>query len=166
MIIFTFSHIKKGIGMKSKFLFPHSFEKVGWILFIPSLIAGIISLFKTIEPEFLDVKVFAIAGGFLGSETFSIMKNNIFDEILGIVLIVSLVFIAFSREKHEDEMIMKLRLDSLMWATYLNYIILLLAIIFVYDLAFFTVMIFNMFTILLFFTIKFKMALYQLKKEA
>jgi hypothetical protein len=50
----------------------------------------------------------------------------------------------------------------LVWATYVNYGVLLLAFIFVYDLSFLWIMIFNMFTILAFFIIRFNWQLYKL----
>ena len=69
-----------------------------------------------------------------------------------------------SKEKIEDEYIAKTRLESLVWATYLNYCILLLALLFVYDMAFFWVMIFNMFTLLLFFIVRFNYLIFKLNK--
>ena len=68
-------------------------------------------------------------------------------------------------EKTEDEFISRLRLESLVWATYVNYIILALSIIFIYDEVFFWVMILNMFTILLFFLLRFNWILSRTKKQ-
>lgn len=108
-----------------------------------------------------DAKVFAIAGDALFSETtfFYITENNILDEMASILLIMGALLIAFAKERFEDEFISKIRLESLVWATYVNYAILVLAIIFVYDLTFFWVLVFNMFTLLVFFLVRFNWAL-------
>ena len=86
-------------------------------------------------------------------------------EIVGILLICGLLFIAFAKEKAEDEFIARLRLESLVWATYVNYIILAISILFIYDMVFFWVLIINMFTILLFFLLRFNWILYKTNKQ-
>ncbi len=47
-----------------------------------------------------------------------------------LVVLIGLFLVAFSREKIEDEQIVQLRLDSLRWAIYLNYAILLFTLVF------------------------------------
>ena len=94
------------------------------------------------------------------------VNNNILNEIFGILIIISSLFVAFSKEKSEDEYISKIRLESLVWAVYFNYGILLFSILFVFDFSFLWVMIFNMFTVLLFFIIRFNWQISKLKKSA
>ena len=96
---------------------------------------------------------------------FSITENNILDEIIGLLLIIGALLIAFSKEKSEDEFISKIRLESLVWATYINFAILIFTIIFIYDMIFFWVLVFNMFTVLIFFIIRFNWALYKSKNQ-
>ena len=153
--------------MKTNFLFPHRFKKWGWAVLIPSLILGFITVLTDYEPEFLDVQVFALfIDGFLGEDKLvGFTENNILNELLGVLVIISGLLVAFSREKYEDEFISKLRLESLVWATYLNYGILLLAMILLYDFTFLWVMIFNMFTVLLFFIFKFNWSVWQLQRS-
>ncbi|MDX9696836.1 MAG: hypothetical protein RBT49_13685 [Bacteroidales bacterium] len=153
--------------MKTNYLFSSKFKKIGWFLFVTGIILGLIYFIYQSEPTFLNVNVFAIAEQSLFSKTsfFSITKTNLFDEIIGLFLIIGSIFIAFSKEKSEDEFISKIRLESLVWATYINYAILTLTIIFVYDLVFFWVLVFNMFTILIFFIIRFNWALYKSKTQ-
>ena len=69
------------------------------------------------------------------------------------------------KEKTEDEFIAMIRLESLVWATYINYGVLILALIFVYDIPFFWVLVFNMFTTLIFFIIRYNWALNNSKKS-
>jgi hypothetical protein len=155
--------------MKTKLLFPHRFKSIGWILLVPATVLGILFMFFDFEPDFLKVNVFAIyASGELlsgSSILLNMVGNNISDEIVAVLFIVGALFVAFSREKTEDEFISKTRLESLVWATYVNNIILIFCILFFYDMAFLWVMIFNMFTILIFFIVRFYFILYQTKKS-
>ena len=143
--------------MKLNYLFPNKYKKIGWALLIPSVIFGLITLIFDFEPIFLDFKVPAIlVDEILGKKVlFGFIENNILNEIVGIFIIVSSILVAFSEEVNEDEYISKIRLESLVWAVYINYGILLVAFLFIYDFSFFWVMMLNMFTILLFFIIRF-----------
>jgi hypothetical protein len=146
--------------MKTNYLLSNQFKRVGWILFIPSLVLGLLFVIFQIEPKFLDIKTFALLESSLapwdpGLVFCSITQTNAIDELIGILLIVSSFFIAFSKEKQEDEFISKMRLESLLWATYVNYVILIITILLVYGMSFFWVLVFNIFTILLFFIVRF-----------
>lgn len=153
--------------MKTNYLLPNKFKKIGWIVFLPSFILGIFWLIFEFEPAAFDIKTIALFNNeyFGDVQFFAITENNIIDELLGIFIILSGIFIAFSKEKNEDEFISKIRLESLVRATYLNYGILLIALLFIYNLAFLTVMVINMFTILIFFILHFNWALYKSRKE-
>lgn len=153
--------------MKTNYLFPNRFKKIGWLLFIPGIILGIVYLVYQSDISLFNIKVFAIAEEAIFSDAnfFSISENNVLDEISSILLIIGALLIAFSKEKSEDEFISKIRLESLVWATYINYAILILAIIFVYDMTFLWVLVFNMFTLLVFFLIRFNWALYKSKNQ-
>jgi len=68
-------------------------------------------------------------------------------------------------EKVEDEFIANLRLNSLLWAVLVNYVLLLFMFLFIYGLAFLNIMVYNMFTILFLFIGKFNIALYRNSKS-
>lgn len=156
--------------MKLKFLFPNKFKKIGWLILIPSAIIGLVVLIYEYEPSFLDFNVPAIFVDEIilsdSKRLFGIVNNNILNEILGILIIISSLLVAFSKEKLDDEYISKIRLESLVWAVYVNYGILLFSFLFIYDFSFLWVMIFNMFTVLLFFIIRFNWQISILKKSA
>lgn len=149
-----------------KYLFSHKFKKIGWILFGIGVILGIVYILGFQTPEFLQVSTFAIVSTPLVRETqfFSIIENNLFDELIGVFIIVGGLLVAFSKQKYEDEFIAKIRLESLVWAVYVNYSILLISLLFIYGATFFQVMIYNMFTLIIFFLIKFNFELYRIKK--
>jgi len=152
--------------MKLNYLFPHRYKKIGWIILIPSLILGLYALITDYSPDFFDTRVLAISADEIFSEKkiFGIVKDNILNEINGILIIISLLLVAFSKELNEDEYISKIRLESLVWATYFNYGLLLFSIIFFYGFAFLWIMEFNMFTILIFFIFRFNWEIRKLKK--
>ena len=128
-------------------------------MFILGIVGSLYVLTTNYEQDILSTNVLSIYKGesLFGKESgfFKIIKNDILDEIVALFIIVGGMFVTFSREKVEDEFIYKLRKDSLVWAVIFNYSVLLIAILFVYDFAFFDVLVFNMFTPLIFFILRF-----------
>ena len=145
--------------MKTRFLFPHSYRMYGWLMFVPFLALGIAFLYLNFEFPLLDVNLPLYKDFFNGT-----LDGNLTDEIAALGLIISLIFIGFSKEKIEDELIAQLRLDSLQWSVYVNYLVLALAIVFIHGMAFLDAMVYNMFTLLIFFIIRFRWAIYRENK--
>lgn len=153
--------------MKTKLLLPNKFKTPGWIMLIPTTLFGLYIIFSDFEFDFLNARVFAFfSDEILGdSVTMGFIHTNLTYTITGIIFIISAFFVAFSREKTEDEFIARIRLESLLWATYINYAILLFCFLFFYDFGFFYVMIINMFTVLVIFIIRFQYLLHRAKKS-
>ncbi len=162
--------------MKTNYLFPHKFKWISGILFAVSacilLIWSIeVDIFKTFE---IRSKVFAIAQTYFTGKNvyfgmdknvyFGIIKTNILDEILMTTLIISGLVFAFSKEKIEDEMTSKIRLESLAWATYANYLIFLFCVLFIYGMVFLNIIIFAFFAHLLFFILRFNWEIYKFNR--
>lgn len=143
--------------MKTNYLLPNSLKRLGWFLLLPSSIFGLLITIYDMNFSFLDFRVPAlfIDEIFGKKRLLGIIEQNLTNEIVGCIVIISSIMVAFSKEKVEDEFIAKLRMDSLAWAVYFNQAILLLSMLFIYDMAFLWVMIFNMFTLLWFFIIRF-----------
>ena len=155
--------------MKTHFLFPNKFKKIGWLLFIPAFIASLIISFSDLNIDnYWVVKVFSfIDSDVMGpNKYFSINKNSIVDEVLLFSLIIGGILIGFSKLKIEDEFTSKIRYESLVWATYLNYGLILLFTVFVYGLSYLNVLFYNTFTLLLFFIIRFHYSIYKLNKTS
>jgi hypothetical protein len=151
--------------METRFLLPSMFKKFGWILLIPSTILGLFRIFIDFEFKSLNLKMFTICSGMLSPfVTFGFDKVNLTGTITGILFILGAIMVAFSREKDEDEFISKNRLESFLWATYINYAILLFCFLFFYGTCFLFVMILNMFTIIILFIIRFHYVLYRSSK--
>ncbi|CAM3495529.1 hypothetical protein FLGE108171_00175 [Flavobacterium gelidilacus] len=153
--------------MKTRFLFPNSFKTLGWVLLVPSLLLIISSsIFNVSTDDYITVSVFAIYQETLGETPgfFDVITNSISDELLTFGMILGGVFIGFSKLKEEDEMISKIRYESLVWATYLNYGLILFFALFIYGMPYLNVLFYNMFTLLLFFIIRFHYMIYKLNK--
>lgn len=150
--------------MSKSLLLPHAFKTAGWILFIPASILGLLVLFGSFEFPFLETKVFSLTPEFSfdSNETSThYLRTNLTQTLSGVLFVISCLFIGFSKEKMEDEYIDKLRLRALLWAVLINYGILLLAFLVVYDVSFLNVMLFNIFTTLLLFILRFHYLLYR-----
>jgi len=152
--------------MKSRFLFSNKYKPVGWFLFLSGMILGIILMLNNINFPNWEVNVFPLVSenDFFSSPAFEWTLNNVADEIASLLVIIGGILVSFSKTKDEDEYISKIRMESLIWATYVNYVVLILAILFVFDISFLSVLIYNMFTILLFFMLRFHYVLYKTKK--
>ncbi|HVW94452.1 MAG TPA: hypothetical protein VHA56_00620 [Mucilaginibacter sp.] len=82
-----------------------------------------------------------------------------------LLMVIGLLLVAFSREKVEDEHISQLRLDSLQWAVYLNYLVLILTAIFMTRDDFEDILWLNLWVPLAFFIIRFRWMLFRLNRS-
>ncbi|QHT71136.1 hypothetical protein GXP67_33025 [Rhodocytophaga rosea] len=142
--------------MQPRFLFPHYLKRIGWLITIPALLIGLLYILNGQEFSFLEFHIRSKSNAdlFLGE------YENFTNELLGVLLIIGLNLVAFSKEKIEDEWVTKTRLESLQWGVYINSFLVLLSLVFFYGTDFLTVMTFNLFTVLLFFIIRFNFILY------
>jgi hypothetical protein len=149
--------------MTKSLLLPHKCKKIGWILLIPATIMGFYLTITDFEGLPIYAKVFALFNNELinGQSSFSVIETNITNTIVGVIFIVGALLVGFSKEKTEDEFISNLRLSSLLWAVWVSYILLLLSFLFIYGTAFFDVMLYNMFTVLIIFIVRFNYILYK-----
>lgn len=144
--------------MKKNYLFPTTFRKIGWCLFVPFVIMGFICLFNANDESWLKVSVFSVI-------PWGVIKNSLFDEISVIGLAISLLFIAFSREKDEDECIASIRSSSLIWATIAGYLLLIVCTMLIYDLPYLNFVFIDLFMILILFITKYNIELYKFRRS-
>ena len=146
--------------MKSSLLLPPRYKWIGMILLVPSLILGAMVRFNEFSFDFLTLPQKNKKDGMSGLFDQAI---NLTDELALTGIIIGLLFIAFAKEKNEDEFINKLRLESLQWALIFNYALLLAATWLVHGFGYIDVMMYNMLTILLFFIIRFHVVLFRIR---
>lgn len=101
--------------MKSHLLFPHHFRSIGFVLAVTGLILSYLFLFQL--PWILSL---------VPKLTPSIVAIGIYENIIYkfnvALLLIGLLFIAFSKVKNEDELTAHIRLNSLYWAILINYL--------------------------------------------
>jgi hypothetical protein len=153
--------------MQTKLLLPNRYKKIGWIILVPSTILGLIIAFNDFSYDWLHARVFFIANDFRGdfNEYFGIRDTNITNTLIGAFFLIGAMLVSFTKEKNEDEFIAELRLSSLLWAVCLSYILLFVAFILVYGNPFLDVMVYNMFTVLIIFIIRFNYLMYRNSKN-
>lgn len=147
-------------------LFPHRFQKVGWVILAIALVVDLYVLIgwwhngNMVEHHFRS--------GCSGACTLLGWLENYGSYVLNNVAIVGTVvgalLVCCSREKVEDEMIGAIRHNSLLVALYVNYGLLIVAALLLYDLDFLNVMLYGMFSILLIFLVVFRLWLRRVRK--
>ena len=153
--------------MYTKLLLPNRYKRLGWIIFVPCLILTILSIIPFIpslsffEGEHILSQWTKITVseknplvGLFGDST------DFAGEILMTLTAIGFFFVAFSRERTDDEWIMRVRLESLLWAFYVHLGGFLLSVWFSYGLGFYMILSWNMLTAPLVFMARFHWIVY------
>ncbi len=152
--------------MSPRFLLSPRMKYAGLVIAIPAFALMVAYLNFDFTLEFLDYsrpsEHFSFNEGFL----FNLHQNNFTDELGGVLLTCGLLLMAFSREKDEDERIMQLRLESLLWAVLNNSLFIMVSIILFYNELFLTIMAYNICTTLILFVIRFNLVLYLVRRKS
>jgi hypothetical protein len=134
--------------MKTRFLFPYWCRYLGVALILAHIP---VVLFR--KQLGLDNQDDSIGPGLFNS-------HHIFFICTALLMLIGLFLIAFAKEKIEDEQIWQIRLDSLKWAICLNYVILIVSLIFSEDVH--HILELNLWVPLLFFVIRFRWVIFRL----
>ena len=143
-------------------LLPHHLKKIGWLLLIPAFIAGAYYMFwgQEVSSNF-KMNVFGLFGkGFnIGQEAtpnWRFSEIELLPNLAGIIFLIGGLLVMFSKEKKEDEFINQLRLSSLQFAVLINYLLLLICFLLIHGFSFLDVMVYNMFTVIILYIIRFQ----------
>ena len=143
--------------MDKTLLLPYSFKKIGWVLFIPTALLGLLMAIDGFNgfPSFLLPVSFA-RGALLAH-----LCNNtvLFGLLLGVL------FIPCSRERLEDEYIGRIRLNALLAALYATFGLTLITALVLYDFEFLYFMIFNLCLLPVLFLIIEQLLLWRFRQE-
>ena len=152
--------------MKQNYLLPHGFKRVGLIMLLPFLAACIWLLCGPCEGDWFLVDVPALFTLDIAStsEWFGMTATDPVNEICMLGLLVSLVFLALSKEKDEDEMTAVVRMQSFVWSFWCTAILMLVAILFVYDLAFMYFAFASVFVCFIMYICKFNYEMIQIRR--
>ena len=144
--------------MRANYLFPYKSRWIGLGLILLHIPIRII--WEMISPG-LDTHKLPEKP----SDSMLFTNQHLFTIASSILVLIGLFLIAFSKEKIEDEQISQLRLDSLRWAIYMNYFILLLSLIFTNGIDFIDMLRLNLWVPLVFFIIRFRWVIYRLNRS-
>lgn len=147
-------------------LLPHSMKRIGWFLLVPALIAGSYYMFLGHENlAEIQLTVFGLFGDGLnfgkeGVTNWRWSSIELIPNVSGVLLLIGGLLVVFSKEKKEDEFISQLRLSSLQFAVLINYLLLLICFFLIHGFSFLDVMVYNMFTVIFLYIIRFQYLLH------
>jgi hypothetical protein len=141
-------------------LLPLIFRPLGFIFIVSGIILGAVRFYFGIKPSFLEGKVFALYSVFLQSKSMVVIKNQLIEEIVGLLLVIGLFMVAFAREKHEGPDMNPIRLNAFFISVYLNIVYVIATILFTFGFAFIYMMILGLFMQLLFYILSFRILIY------
>lgn len=141
--------------MKQVFLLPNGFKWVGWILLITSLVVGVWG--ATLDFDYASsalLKPLQLQG--------TLIVNYV---VIGLWL--GVIFVGCSREKVEDEMISRIRLNALLLAFYLQALFIMVATLVCNSLDYLDIMTYNLVTYPVIFVVAYRWMLWRaLKMES
>ena len=145
------------------YLFDNKYKKISGLVFY---LTSIIGLYLLLTERIFDL--FTLNVYSLFSESFSDLtygggwiENGLGDEIFTTIIIISGLINSFCKEKIEDELISKIRLESLTMSLFISYGLVILSTFLIYNLSYMYVLVFNLFIIPLLFNLIFRYRLYQ-----
>ena len=145
------------------YLFDNKYKKISGLVFYLTSIIGLYLLLTDRISDLFTLNVYS-----LFSESFSDLtygggwiENGLGDEIFTTIIIISGLINSFSKEKIEDELISKIRLESLTMSLFISYSLVIISTFLIYNLSYMYVLVFNLFIILLLFNLIFRYRLYQ-----
>ena len=129
-------------------------------------LTSIIGLYLLITDKILDLftlNVYSLFSESISDLTYGggWIENGLGDEIFTTIIIISGLINSFSKEKIEDELISKIRLESLTMSLFISYSLVIISTFLIYNLSYMYVLVFNLFIILLLFNLIFRYRLYQ-----
>lgn len=137
--------------MKSRFLFPYWCRFLGYALIIAHV--PVVMFKKELGFDF--------SHGSVNESLFN--SHHVFFMTTTLLMAIGLFVVAFSKEKIEDEQISQLRSDSLQWAIYVNYVLLIISLVFTNDTE--HILFLNLMVPLAFFIIRFRWVIFRLNSS-
>ena len=146
------------------YLFSNKFKKTSGVVFYLSILVGLFLLLTDRIQDIFVVNVFSIFSyEWFGSEPkgFGWIENGLGDEIFTLLIIVSGLINSFSKEKIEDELISRIRLESLSLSLFISYGLIIISTFLVFNINYMYVLVFNLFLIILLFNLILKFRLFK-----
>lgn len=144
--------------MKPNLLFPYKCRYVGLALIVAHV--PIRAVWEAINPNIDESHRLPFQAG----DSMLYTSGHLFFIASTLLVLSGLFLVAFAKEKIEDEQISQLRLESLQWAVYLNYFILILSLFLTNGIDFIDMLRMNLWIPLIFFIARFRWKIWQLNR--
>lgn len=145
-----------------KFLLPYPAKYAGILLTLTGLAFAVLYLWFDFR---FTMPVFAVFSSFVETKIFATFPTNFADELTMSLLLAGLGLIVFSKEKKETENLAVSRMKALANASFANTVFLLFSILFIYGSGFIGILVFNLFSFLLFYLLFFNILKYRENKQ-
>ncbi|MBQ9399313.1 MAG: hypothetical protein IJU27_01555 [Bacteroidales bacterium] len=143
----------------SNYLLPNSFKKIGMLMFLP-FAAICLCLLLDVKLPYIAIPWIAIGDGL-----FYQGEADLFTELGMMGLLISLSFIALSREKDEDEMTGQIRMKSFVWSLWFTTFVLAFGILFIMGLDFLSFSLAALYLYYLVYILKFNLTMKSIRRQ-
>ena len=145
------------------YLFDNKYKKISGLVFYLTSIIGLYLLITGKIFDLFTLNVYSLFSESISDLTYGggWIENGLGYEIFTTIIIISGLINSFSKEKIEDELISKIRLESLTMSLFISYSLVIISTFLIYNLSYMYVLVFNLFIILLLFNLIFRYRLYQ-----
>ena len=153
--------------MKNTYLLPCKFKRIGMWMFLPFCALCLWCIISgELEFGYLHIPALAVCFDELFGEAsfFEIVQNDPINEIAMLGLLVSLCFIALSKEKDEDEMTEQIRMSSFVWSLWITAAVLAFGILFFYQFSFLYFCFSAIYLVFLLYILKFNITMRKLRR--
>lgn len=158
--------------MKKTYLLPNCFKTIGRVLVGLCALWLALGAFTNLDLDF-DYRTLSLFGNsWIGnierestSPWFCTTSTSFGLTIFPVLLFVGLIFIAFSRNKIEDELIGRIREQSFVWAMLVGTLVVVIATLLLYGFAYMYFAFYDAHLFLVLFLLKFDYEIYKLKKS-
>jgi len=146
------------------FLLPGWFRYPGIVFILAGSVLAYIRFSMGIKPDFLEMQTFAVYSSYFDSKFFQLIGNNMSEEIIGVLVVSGLGFLAFARDKNESVITIHLRVRALFISMYAELCFLILSFVFFYGLAFVYMLILDVCFPLVIFILVYRISLLRRKQ--
>jgi hypothetical protein len=147
------------------FLLPKGLRPLGFIFSATGVILAIIRFYFGYKPELLKRNVFAIYSYYLDSKFLHVIKNQLLEEVAGVLFVLGIFLIAFAKETVEDEKTNEIRLRAFFIAAYMNVLFILISLLFTFGMGFMYMVMINMVFGLIVYILSFRLMLSGRRKK-
>ena len=139
--------------MNKEFLLSYGFKKIGWVVLCIAAALGIWAL--TLDFDYSKVELFRNLE----------LKDPLINNYIVIGLWLGVIFVGCSRERVEDEMISRIRLNALLIALYAQATFIIIATLVTNNLDYLNIMIYNLVTYPILFVVTYRLMLWRINKS-